>query len=62
MHILNSHIAILEMMRSRGLKPYLERLGDDSEKKEFEGEVLKEIQNAYPMQKNGKVLLPFKRF
>jgi trans-aconitate 2-methyltransferase len=61
MHILNSHIAILEMMRSTGLKPYLERLDDDSEKKEFEGEVLKEIRNAYPIQKNGKVLLPFKR-
>ena len=61
MHILNSHIAILEMMRSTGLKPYLERLDDESEKKEFEVEVLKKIRNAYTMQKNGKVLLPFKR-
>ncbi len=61
MHILNSHIAILEMMRSTGLKPYLERLDDDSEKNEFEEEVLKKVRNAYPIQKNRKVLLPFKR-
>jgi len=61
MHILNSHIAILEMMRSTGLKPCLERLDDDSEKNKFEEEVLKKIRNAYPIQKNGKVLLPFKR-
>ena len=48
-------------MRSTGLKPYLDKLDDDLEKKEFEEEVLKEIKNAYPIQKNGKVLLPFKR-
>jgi trans-aconitate 2-methyltransferase len=61
MHILNSHAAILEMMRSTGLKPYLERLDNDSEKRKFEQEVLKEIQSAYPIQKDGKVILPFKR-
>jgi trans-aconitate 2-methyltransferase len=60
-HIMNSHIAILEMIRSTGLKPYLERLDDDSEKHEFEEDVLKQIKIAYPTQKNGKVLLPFKR-
>jgi trans-aconitate 2-methyltransferase len=61
MHVLDGHISILKMMRSTGLKPYLDKLDDDLEKKEFEEEVLKEIKNAYPIQKNGKVLLPFKR-
>jgi len=60
-HILNSHVSILEMMRSTGLKPFLDKLDDDSEKNEFEEEVLEKIKNAYPIQKKGKVLLPFKR-
>lgn len=60
-HIMDSHMAILEMIRSTGLKPYLEKLDKESEKKDFEEEVLKEIKIAYPVQKNNKVLLPFKR-
>ena len=61
MQIKDNHIAILKMMKSTGLKPYLEKLEDDTEKKAFEEEFMKKIKNAYPMQKNGKVLLPFKR-
>lgn len=61
LHILESHETILEMMRSTGLKPYLEKLPTDLEKKEFEEEVLKRITVAYPIQKDGNVLLPFKR-
>lgn len=60
-HILNSHLSIIKMMRSTGLKPYLEKLDNDSEIEMFEKEVLKEIENAYSKQNNGKVLLPFKR-
>ncbi len=60
-HILNSHESILEMIRSTGLKPYLERMHNDSDKKEFEEVILKEIIKAYPVQKNGKVLFPFNR-
>lgn len=61
LHILNSHESILEMMRSTGLKPYLEKLATDLEIKEFEGDVLEQINRAYPSQQDGKVLLPFKR-
>lgn len=60
-HVLENHLAILEMMRSTGLKPYLERLVNESDKKEFEEAVLRDIRKAYPIQKNGKVLLPFNR-
>ena len=60
-HILENHVSILEMIRTTGLKPYLERLANDSDKQEFEDAVLTEIKNAYPIQKNGKVLLPFNR-
>lgn len=60
-HILDSHKAILEMMRSTGLKPYLDRLDNDLDVGQFENKVITEIEKVYPKQKNGKVLLPFKR-
>jgi trans-aconitate 2-methyltransferase len=60
-HILNSQLSILEMIRSAGLRPYLERLEADTDRKDFEETVLKEIVKDYPLQKNGKVLFPFKR-
>jgi trans-aconitate 2-methyltransferase len=60
-HILDSHIAILEMMRSTGLKPYLDKLDTDLDINLFEKKVMIEIEKAYPKQKNSKVLLPFKR-
>ena len=61
MHIMDSHFSILEMMRSTGLKPYLNKLESDELQKEFEDEVYKNIKSDYPLQKNGKVLFPFKR-
>jgi trans-aconitate 2-methyltransferase len=60
-HILDSHISILEMIRSAGLRPFLDRLENDTDKKDFEEMVFKEIRKDYPLQKNGKVLFPFKR-
>jgi trans-aconitate 2-methyltransferase len=60
-HALGSHQAILEWIRSTGLKPYLERIADESEKREFEQSVLERIIIDYPAQADGKVLFPFKR-
>ncbi len=61
MHIMDSQYSILEMIRSTGLKPYLERLKSESDKKDFENLVLEDIKKDYPEQKDGKVLFPFKR-
>lgn len=60
-HILDSQLSILEMIKSTGLKPFLEKLESDSDKNRFEKEVFSEIIVEYPTQKNGKVLFPFKR-
>jgi len=60
-HVLDTQSSILEMIRSTGLRPFLERLESDRDKKNFEEYVLKEIIKDYPLQKNGKVLFPFKR-
>lgn len=59
-HVLESQPAIIEWIRSTGLKPYLDCLKDE-EKPLFENEVLAAIKYDYPVQKDGKVLFPFKR-
>ncbi len=60
-HIMDSHNSILEMIRSTGLKPYLNCLDKDKDKRDFEDLVSKGIKSDYPQQKDGKVLFPFKR-
>jgi len=60
-HVMDSAGAILEMIRSTGLRPYLDRLHNETEKRDFEQRVLADIKRTYPSQKNGKVLFPFKR-
>ena len=60
-HIMDSQYSILEMIRSTGLRPYLNKLDNDVDKLDFEEKVLTDIKNYYPLQKNGKVLFPFKR-
>ncbi len=59
-HRMESHWAVIEWIRSTGLKPYLERLGDD-ERADFEREVLDGVKGSYPAQSDGAVLFPFKR-
>ena len=60
-HVMNSHHAILEMIKPTGLKPYLERLENEYDKFELEKYVLGKISDDYPLQEDGKVLFPFKR-
>jgi trans-aconitate 2-methyltransferase len=49
------------MIRSTALRPFHEKLRNDSDKTAFEDEVFQDIVNQYPLQKNGKVLFPFRR-
>ena len=60
-HVMNSHSEIFEMLRSTGIKPYLERLSNDREKEEFAAIVIEKMAGFYPVQKDNKVLLPFNR-
>ncbi len=60
-HVMQDHTAILEMIRSTRLKPYLEGIPDAATRILFEEKVLEGIQKIYPQQKDGKVLFPFKR-
>ncbi len=60
-HIMESHNSILEMIKSTGLKPFIEVLKNKDDKEKFENLVLENIKKEYLQQLNGKVLFPFKR-
>jgi len=60
-HIMDSHHSILEMIKSSGLRPYTDKLENDIDKRDFEEKVLTDIKKDYPIQKNDKILFPFKR-
>lgn len=60
-HIMKSHTAIIDFMKSTGLKPYLECIDSEEERNRFLEEILFDLIKAYPAQKNGSVLFPFKR-
>ncbi len=61
-HVMPSHEAILEWYRATGLRPYLDALKTTSEQREFEQEIFAQVQQAYPLQKNGKIIFRFPRF
>lgn len=60
-HALPSHEALLDWVRGTRLRPYLEAL-DDAGAAAFEQELLLQAREAYPVQKDGNVLLRFRRF
>ncbi len=59
-HRMPSHGEIVAWYRSTGLRPYLEQL-PDNEKSLFEEDVCREVERAYPPQKDSEVLFPFPR-
>ncbi|MDC7218936.1 MAG: methyltransferase domain-containing protein [Spirochaetales bacterium] len=60
-HVMESHEAILEMMKSTALKPFLAQLDHEKERGDYEREILEGIKRDYPARGNNKVLYPFKR-
>lgn len=59
-HIMPSHAAIMDMMESTGLRPYLDRLSS-SQWSAFNLAVMERLETCYPSQSDGSVLFPFKR-
>lgn len=60
-HNLKSHEDIMEWYRGTGLRPYLDVLSDHK-KKVFEQDVLNQVVEKYPKQKNGNIIFRFPRF
>jgi trans-aconitate 2-methyltransferase len=61
-HVLTDHRELLEWYSSTGLRPYLERLPDESRRDAFQREILKACAESYPEQDDGRILYPFQRF
>ena len=60
-HILDSPAAVIEWYKGTAMRPFLERLPDDENRKKFQEEVFAGCKDQYQVRRNGKVLYPFRR-
>ena len=60
-HCLPSHQALVDWVRGTRLRPYLDAL-DCENAATFEKEILRRTTEAYPLRRDGNVLLRFRRF
>ncbi len=60
-HPLANHKALIEWVKGTRLRPYLEYLGP-TRAEEFEQAIVEQAKQRYPVQKNGEVVLGFRRF
>jgi trans-aconitate 2-methyltransferase len=60
-HIMEDARAIVSWIRGTGLRPFLQALADDNERQMFLDRLLEGVARAYPCQKDGRVLFPFRR-
>lgn len=61
LQIMDGPHAVLDWLRSTGMRPYLERLPDDAQRQQFEAMCLREFEMAYPADDQGKALFPYRR-
>jgi len=60
-HVLASHRALIDWFESTGMRPFLERMNGEDDREAFKAEVLEACRPDYPLARDGKVLMPFKR-
>ena len=60
-HPMDSPAAIVDWLRSTGLRPYLDALPDETQRAKFLAEYERRIDAAYPPRADGKRLLAFPR-
>jgi trans-aconitate 2-methyltransferase len=60
-HLMDGPQAILEWIRGTGLRPFLEALESEEQAVRFQQLLLSGLATAYPTQKDGRVLFPFRR-
>lgn len=60
-HVLPSAEAVVDFIRSTGMRPYLELFSDAPGKEEFERRVLADCRKNYGTRADGRVLFPFRR-
>jgi len=60
-HVMDNPQAIINWFRGTGLRPYLEALENDEQRRRFERMLLDGYTQAYPPQQDGRILFPFRR-
>lgn len=61
LHVLPDAEAIVEWYRGTGLRPFLDALATDEERRDFAADYLAEIRREYLPRRDGRVLFPFRR-
>ncbi len=59
--VMDSPQAIVEWIGCTGLRPFMDALSNESEKKQFVDLLNARVASVYLRQRNGKVLFPFRR-
>jgi trans-aconitate 2-methyltransferase len=60
-HILESPAAIVEWYKGSGLRPFLDQLHASSDRDRFLADYEQELQSAFPLRSDNRVLFPFLR-
>jgi trans-aconitate 2-methyltransferase len=60
-HVLGGHGALIDWYKGTGMRPWLELLNDDGERKSFISTVLEAAKPEYPLRGDGSVFFPFRR-
>lgn len=60
-HVMADHQGLIDWYAGTGMRPYLEQLQNEKQKRLFQAQVLEECRPGYPNQQDGKILFPFKR-
>jgi trans-aconitate 2-methyltransferase len=60
-HVMESPSAIVEWMSGTGLRPFLNALRSEEEKRRFAALLTDRVAEAYPTRSDGRVLFPFRR-
>ncbi|MGA8143453.1 MAG: trans-aconitate 2-methyltransferase [Candidatus Acidiferrales bacterium] len=61
LHIFSGAEDIVEWYKGSGMRPYLEAIDAEEDRKRFIAEYLDGIRELYPPRSNGRVLFPFRR-
>ena len=61
LHVMDNPAAILAWIRGTGLRPFLQALEADEQRRRFEELLLAGLEQAYPRRAGGRVLFPFRR-
>lgn len=60
-HVMQDHDAIIQWVRGTAVRPFLEALATEEERQRFIAQLQVRVQQSYPLQRDGKVLFPFRR-